>query len=225
MFARWKVEICCGSLLDVMTASRFPIDRIELNSALELGGLTPTIAELRHARSCTDLPIVCMDRPRSAGFCYDSAELEVMAEDAEILLENGADGIVFGALNPDHTVHEEFVRTMTRIFCVLAGVLLALSFVGVRYLSWFRQEPQDEVIFTDPVILSAVKASAGGGVITEELVSELTFLPLEDIPENWDELTKLPALKRIALPQTALLGQTEFPELPYTVELSGGEGE
>ena len=47
----------------------------------------------------------------------------------------------------------------------------------------------------------------------------------EDIPENWDELTKLPALKRIALPQTALLGQTEFPELPYTVELSGGEGE
>lgn len=115
MFARWKVEICCGSLLDVMTASRFPIDRIELNSALELGGLTPTIAELRHARGCTDLPIMCMDRPRTAGFCYDSTELEVMAEDAEILLEHGADGIVFGALNPDHTVNEEFVRHMTRM--------------------------------------------------------------------------------------------------------------
>lgn len=115
MFGCWKVEICCGSLSDVMTASRFPIDRIELNSALELGGLTPSIAELRHARACTDLPIMCMDRPRSAGFCYDSTELEVMADDAKILLENGADGIVFGALNPDHTVNEEFVRRMTRM--------------------------------------------------------------------------------------------------------------
>ncbi|MGN1389758.1 MAG: copper homeostasis protein CutC [Bulleidia sp.] len=113
MFASWKVEICCGSLLDVMTASRFPIDRIELNSALELGGLTPTIAELRHARGFTDFPIMCMDRLRSAGFCYDSTELEVMEDDAEILLENGADGIVFGALNPDHTVNEAFVRKMT----------------------------------------------------------------------------------------------------------------
>ena len=37
MFHDITVEICAGGIEDVITASRFPIDRIELNSALELG--------------------------------------------------------------------------------------------------------------------------------------------------------------------------------------------
>lgn len=178
-------------------------------------------------------PILCLDpdgvdRRLSMGLREDVPHVSLSRKSPEkveddIIHAEGFSGEIIG--ETISVPGGDSVRTMTRIFCVLAGVLLALSFVGVRYLSWFRQEPPDEVVFTDLVILSAVKASAGGGVVTEELVSELTFLPLEDIPENWDELTKLPALKRIALPQTALLGQTELPELPYTVELSGGEGE
>ena len=112
MFDRYTVEICAGGIEDVITASRFPVDRIELNSALELGGLTPSLAVLEAAKRHTSLPILCMVRPRGAGFVYTETELCVMKEDAEILLKNGADGIVFGILNPDHSVREPETNAM-----------------------------------------------------------------------------------------------------------------
>ena len=38
------VEICCGSYSDALAAWKAGATRIELNSALSLGGLTPTLA-------------------------------------------------------------------------------------------------------------------------------------------------------------------------------------
>ena len=38
------VEICCGSYYDAKQAALGGAGRIELNSALMLGGLTPTLA-------------------------------------------------------------------------------------------------------------------------------------------------------------------------------------
>ena len=35
-----KIEVCLGNIQDVDTLNKYPVDRIELNSALELGGLT-----------------------------------------------------------------------------------------------------------------------------------------------------------------------------------------
>ena len=102
-----KIEICCGNIDDVVGAAKFPIDRIELNSAMELGVLTPTIASLKKAKEITDAAVVCMTRTRTAGFCYSETSFETMLEDARILLENGADGIVFGFLNEDNTVDRE----------------------------------------------------------------------------------------------------------------------
>ena len=40
------LEICCGSFSDVKTAYENGADRVELNSALYMGGLTPTLANL-----------------------------------------------------------------------------------------------------------------------------------------------------------------------------------
>ena len=42
------LEICCGSFEDVKTAWQNGADRVELNSALYLGGLTPSTANLQH---------------------------------------------------------------------------------------------------------------------------------------------------------------------------------
>ena len=41
-----KIEICLGNIQDVATLNKYPVDRIELNSALELGGLTPSLNTL-----------------------------------------------------------------------------------------------------------------------------------------------------------------------------------
>lgn len=106
MIENIQIEICTGSYTDVCTAESFDaVDRIELNSALELGGLTPSLHTFLKAREKTDKKIICMVRTRPAGFIYTEDELEIMYQDAETFLREGADGIVFGFLNKDRTVN------------------------------------------------------------------------------------------------------------------------
>ena len=38
------IELCAGSVRDCLIAQEAGLDRIELNSGLALGGLTPTVA-------------------------------------------------------------------------------------------------------------------------------------------------------------------------------------
>ncbi len=98
------LEICCGSTEDAVEAERGGADRVELCSALFLGGLTPSIGSLREAKQRLKIPVMAMARPRQAGFCYSAMDFAVMERDADLLLERGADGIVFGILNSDGTV-------------------------------------------------------------------------------------------------------------------------
>ena len=93
------IEICCGSYEDALNAYRGGAKRIELNSGLHLGGLTPSLASLILTKKNTDLKVISMVRPRGAGFHYTDAEFEVMKEDARLLMENGSDGLAFGFLD------------------------------------------------------------------------------------------------------------------------------
>ena len=106
------IEICIGNIDDAITASKYPIDRIELNSAIELGGLTPSIETLKKLKGAISQKICCMVRPRGGDFIYSQNEFETMLLDGKNLLENGADGIVFGFLNEDNTLDEERTKQM-----------------------------------------------------------------------------------------------------------------
>lgn len=101
------IEICCGSYEDGINAYYGGAKRIELNSALYLGGLSPSVSTLKLLKAKTDLKIICMVRPRAAGFCYDENEFIQMKEEAKDFLENGADGIAFGFLTKDFHVDME----------------------------------------------------------------------------------------------------------------------
>lgn len=106
------VEICCGSYYDGLQAEVGGTKRIELNSALHLGGLTPSLAELILLKQNTGLDIVAMVRPRGAGFCYHAHDFELMYADCELLLKHGADGIAFGCLKEDGTIHIEQTKKL-----------------------------------------------------------------------------------------------------------------
>ena len=108
------LEVCCGSAEDVIEAWKAGADRVELNSNLFHGGLTPTIGSLLVAKRETNIPIMTMVRPREGGFCYTETEYRVCLEDAEMLLKNGADGLVFGFLTADGTIDLE--RTRRAVF-------------------------------------------------------------------------------------------------------------
>lgn len=92
-------EICCGSFYDAKQAVLGGAERIELNSALMLGGLTPATGTLRLVKKYfPNLQVIAMVRPRGAGFCYTEEEFMAMEEECRDLLANGADGIAFGCL-------------------------------------------------------------------------------------------------------------------------------
>lgn len=112
---RAKLEICCGNIKDVIAIKGLDYDRIELNSALELGGLTPSINTLIEAKKITDKPIMCMVRTKTGDFNYTKAEKEVMYKDAEMLIKNGTDGIVFGFLDEDDKIDIEALKHMRAI--------------------------------------------------------------------------------------------------------------
>ena len=109
------VEICCGSAEDVMESQKAHADRVELNSSLFEGGLTPSIGELLVAKETANLPVMSMVRPRAGGFCYTQTEFRTALKDAESLLKYGTDGFVFGFLNADGTVDAARCREMMKI--------------------------------------------------------------------------------------------------------------
>jgi copper homeostasis protein len=96
-----RLEICCGSIEDAIAAENGGADRVELCSALFLGGLTPSVGTIQEARRRLKIPIMVMVRPRGGGFAYSEAEMASMERDTEAAVGNGADGVVFGILQSD----------------------------------------------------------------------------------------------------------------------------
>ena len=111
-----RIEACCGSVDDCVLAAGAGVDRIELNSALFLGGLTPSYGTIQETLSLA-LPVqtMVMIRPRSGGFHYTDAEFRTMCRDAELAVSLGADGLVFGSLTACGMPDEEQVRTLVGI--------------------------------------------------------------------------------------------------------------
>src|SRR5689334_22059159 len=102
---RILLEIACGDLRDALAADQAGADRVELCSALELQGLTPSLGMVVETYDRTTLPIVAMVRPRAGDFVYAGSELEVMMRDTQLVLDAGAAGIVFGCLTTEGQVN------------------------------------------------------------------------------------------------------------------------
>ncbi len=108
------LEICTGSLDDALAAQAGGADRIELNSSLLQGGLTPSLGTLIEAKRRLSIPIMCMIRPRGGGFCYTASEYAVMERDTELAIEHGADGIVCGILHDNGEIDIERTAALLR---------------------------------------------------------------------------------------------------------------
>lgn len=99
-----QLELCAGGICDVELGARLKVDRIELNSGMVAGGLTPSLALTIQARSLFSGPIITMVRPREGGFTYSRAEFLLMLMEAEQLMAHGVNGIAIGFLTNEGTV-------------------------------------------------------------------------------------------------------------------------
>jgi copper homeostasis protein len=106
------IEICVDRMDSVNHCAMAGIDRIELCAALSEGGLTPSLGFLRAARRQFTGKIMMMIRPRSGDFLYSQAEKDIMLDEVALASDHGADGIVFGCLQPDGCIDEEFTSAM-----------------------------------------------------------------------------------------------------------------
>ncbi len=95
------LEVCAGDLASAQAAAQGGAHRIELCSALELDGLTPSPALIEAARRIEGLRLHILIRPREGDFVYSEAETNTMLRDIRLARQLGADGVVIGALTPE----------------------------------------------------------------------------------------------------------------------------
>jgi copper homeostasis protein len=95
-----------------MQAQQGGAGRIELCSALGAAGITPSSGLLEVVKRHVSIPIYVMIRPREGDFTYDIREVEVMKREIDLLGASGADGFVFGALQPDGRVDVKLTREL-----------------------------------------------------------------------------------------------------------------
>jgi len=188
------LEVCCGSLPDAVAAERGGADRVELCSALFLGGLTPSWATIQEVKARLRIPFVVLLRPRSGGFCYSQEEMRVLERDAELAIASGAEGIVVGILQPDGRLDTERCKRIRKI-------------AGAKEIVFHRAfdvvpDPMrtlDEVIdlgFTRVLTSGQSKSALEGVELIKRLIdharNRIEILPGSGIrPENVRELIEL----------------------------------
>lgn len=109
------LEICIASAQDAISAQKGGAGRLELNLGLELGGLTPSLGLFQAVVKSTQLPVLPMLRPRPGGFHYNETEKETMLTDGRLFIENGAAGLVFGALDQKNQIDIAFTKRLVEL--------------------------------------------------------------------------------------------------------------
>lgn len=106
------LEVCVDDIAGLEAAIEGGADRIELCSALALGGLTPSPG-LMSAAQRSPVPCYAMIRPRAGGFVYSAAEIDIMTNDIYFAASSGLAGVVFGASLPDGRLDAETLITLS----------------------------------------------------------------------------------------------------------------
>lgn len=109
------VEVCAFSLESCLTAQKAGASRIELCGGMFEGGTTPSAGLIRLATRSVQIPVYVMIRPRGGDFCYSDAEFDLMKEDIRLAKELGADGLVFGILNPDGSIDTKRTKELVEL--------------------------------------------------------------------------------------------------------------
>ena len=106
------LEVCVSDISGVETAARGGAARVELCSALDCGGLTPSAGLIGEALMVPGLRVHVLIRPREGDFVYTPREAEVMLADIVAARELGAHGVAVGALTADGRIDTGLVRLM-----------------------------------------------------------------------------------------------------------------
>ncbi len=216
------VEICVDSIDSALIAQKSGANRIELCSALALGGITPSWGLIEKAVQKLSIDIHVLIRPRGGDFTYSESEIDLMVADIEMAKSLGISGIVSGVLHNDHTID---IKNTKRLINAGAG----LPFTFHRAFDWI---PNKEEALSQLDNLGAQRILTSGGCIKaidalETLthwnrIYKTTILPGGGINSSNYKAFKTAGFEEIHLSATKIIdkGEVEIPmnALKYLVE-------
>lgn len=102
-FENMEIEICANSFEEAVLAKKYAINRIELCSALSLGGLTPSMGLVEQCAK--EIEVHAIIRHQEGDFVYSNSDIEIMKKDIFNVKKAGGKGVVFGCLKKDNSIH------------------------------------------------------------------------------------------------------------------------
>lgn len=106
------LECCVDSVESAIEAEKGGANRIELCSALVIGGLSPSKALFEKVKEQVNIKIHVLLRPRFGDFCYTDFEHEIIKKEIKMFKELGADGVVIGTLKTDGSLNLEQMKEL-----------------------------------------------------------------------------------------------------------------
>lgn len=101
---------------DALAIEKLGASRLELVSAIGLGGLTPSYGTIKTTLKNVQIPVQVMVRPHNYGFIYSSTDKEAMKEDIASLYGMGHYRIVIGALDQNKKIDTDFFTDLFKEF-------------------------------------------------------------------------------------------------------------
>jgi copper homeostasis protein len=98
------LEVVAESIGSCLNAQKAGAWRVELCSALEVGGLTPGSGLIQIASHYITIPIHVLIRPRPGNFTYSHPEMAVIEREIQNCKVMGVAGVVIGMLDDDREV-------------------------------------------------------------------------------------------------------------------------
>ncbi|KRE87078.1 copper homeostasis protein CutC [Rhodanobacter sp. Soil772] len=164
------LEIAANSVASALAAQEGGAGRVELCTALELGGLTPSHAQIALTRERLRVPLYVLIRPRAGDFLYSELECEVMQRDIETCVTLGCDGVVLGVLDANGEVDMPRCRAL-----IAAAGALGVTFHRAFDLSRDPARTLEAIVALgcERVLTSGTQASAvDGAALIRDLVAQ-----------------------------------------------------
>ncbi len=166
------LESCVETLENALIAEEKGATRIELCSALDQDGLTPSRELTMQCLYYLSIPVMAMVRPRGGNFVYSEAEIEQMESEIEFFKETRVAGVVFGLLTEQNTIDIENTRRLAKLaFPLEVTFHKAIDYTTDILKSFQELNTIDEITC---VLTSGGKDTAWNG---REILKQLLELP------------------------------------------------
>ncbi|PDT25910.1 copper homeostasis protein CutC [Rhizobium sp. L9] len=193
------LEVCVDSAAGLAAAIEGGAGRIELCSALELGGLTPLPSLMRIAARAP-VPIYAMIRPHAGPFIFDGLDEQAMMLDIEAVRAAGLAGVVIGANRPDGTLDLPLIRRL-KAHAVGLGSTLHRAFDLVPDADQALEQAIE--LGCERILTSGCAVKAADGIDTLKRLSEkaagrISIMPGSGVrPENVVEILQATGAREV----------------------------